>query len=362
MSDHQDIVIIGAGVIGLAIAKNLSEIGRDVVILEREASFGMITSSRNSEVIHAGLYFTPEMLKTKLCVTGKEMLYDYAKSHHIPHKRCGKLLVAYDNDEIAKLETIKNKALANGIDDITHLSQAMCNELEPDIFALEGLYSPSSGVIDTHSYMLSMIGNIEDNGGMIAYNTEIKVIEKLTSGFKVTLSDGYAFTCNTLINSGGLGAQNVAKLIDAMPKTLIPELVMAKGHYFTYSGKAKFKHLVYPLPNKGSLGLHLCINYADEVKFGPDINIVEVEEYDVNIDLKSKFIDSVKRYFPKLEEDKLSPAFAGIRPKLSKEGLDFNIQTSDIHGIDGLINLFGMESPGMTSSLAIGKYVKDILK
>lgn len=359
MTDHQDIIIIGAGVVGLSIGKHLAEMGRDVIILEKEKHFGMGTSSRNSEVIHAGLYFAPEWLKTQLCVRGKELLYQYSDFRHIPHQRCGKIIVASEADEIHKLENIKEKAAKNGVTDLTNLSQSEIKRLEPDIAGLEGLFSPSSGIIDSHMLMVNMIGDIEDNGGMIAYNIDIERIEKHNSSFKVTMKDGYALTCNTLINSAGLGAQELARKIDVMPSHLIPERIMAKGHYFTYSAKANFKHLVYPLPNKGSLGLHLCIDTGGGVKFGPDINIVDKEEYDVPLILKEKFFNAVKRYFPSVDPEKLNPDYAGIRPKLSEKGLDFNIQFQDSHGIEGLINLFGMESPGLTSSLAIGEYVRE---
>ena len=359
MTDHQDIIIIGAGVIGLSVGKHLAEMGRDVVILEKEKHFGMGTSSRNSEVIHAGLYFAPDWLKTKLCVRGKEMLYQYASIRHIPHKRCGKILVASETDEIEKLKTIKEKAANNGVDDLTNLSQQEIHKLEPDIAGLEGLLSPSSGIINSHILMVNMIGDIEENGGMIAYNIEIDAIEKHNSGFKVTMKDGYALTCNMLINAAGHGAQELARKIDALPSHLIPDRIMAKGHYFSYSGKASFKHLVYPLPNKGSLGLHLCIDTGGGVKFGPDINIVDKEGYDVPLILKDKFFNAVKRYFPSVDPKKLNPDYAGIRPKLSEKGLDFNIQFENTHGIEGLINLFGMESPGLTSSLAIGDYIRE---
>lgn len=358
MTDHQDIIIIGAGVIGLSIGKHLAKDGRDVLILEKEKHFGMETSSRNSEVIHAGLYFAPDWLKTKLCVRGKEMLYHYATERHIPHQRCGKIMVACEKDEIPKLGIIKEKAANNGVADLTHLSKAKINELEPDIAGIEGLFSPSSGIIDSHMLMVNMLGDIEDNGGMLAYDIEIGAIEKHKSGFKLTMKDGYALTCSMLINAAGLGAQEITDKIDAMPSNLIPKRVMAKGHYFSYSGKTSFKHLVYPLPNKGSLGLHLCIDTGGGVKFGPDINFVDQLDYNVPIELKEKFLTAVKRYFPKVDPEKLHPDYSGIRPKLSQAGLDFNIQFQDTHGIEGLINLFGMESPGLTSSLAIGDYIR----
>lgn len=357
MTDHQDIIIIGAGVIGLSIGKHLAENGRDVLILEKEKHFGMETSSRNSEVIHAGLYFEPDWLKTKFCVSGKEMLYQYAAKRHIPHLRCGKMMVASEKDEIPRLDIIKEKATKNGVTDLTRLSQAKIHNLEPDIAGLEGLFSPSSGIINSHMLMVNMLGDLEDKGGNVAYGIEIAAIEKIKTGLKITMADGYSLTCNILINAAGLGAQSIAAKIDALSSSHIPSLVLAKGHYFSYSGKTNFKHLIYPLPGKGSLGLHLCIDTGGGVKFGPDINFVDNLDYNVPIELKDKFLNAVKRYFPSVDPEKMHPDYAGIRPKLSQAGQDFNIQFEDTHGIKGLINLFGIESPGLTSSLAIGDYI-----
>lgn len=361
MSDHINTVIIGAGVIGLAIAKALTEQGDDLLILEKEKSFGMGASSRNSEVIHAGLYFSPHMLKTQACVRGKEMLYQYAKERHIPHKRCGKLLVASHEAELPKLSEIKINAANCGVTDLEELSRDECKALEPDISAVAGLFSPSSGVIDSHSLMLSLVGDIESSGAMIAYNTNIAAIEKKGSIFKITTTDDYSITCNRLINAAGLGAQKIAAKIGELDKCHIPELIMAKGHYFSYSGKTNFKHLVYPLPFQGGLGVHLTLDMAGGIKFGPDVHFVEHEEYNVSPSLKKNFLTSIQHYYPGIDSDKLHPDYAGIRPKLSKDGLDFNIQFEDTHAIEGLVNLFGMESPGLTSSLAIADYIKEKL-
>ena len=350
-------IIIGAGVIGLAIAKKLCEQGREVLILEKEKSFGMGISSRNSEVIHAGLYFKPEMLKTKLCVSGKEQLYQYAKERGIPHKRCGKLLVACSDAEQSKLKQIRLNAESCGVFDLEPLNASQCQRLEPDISALEGLYSPSSGVIDSHSLMLSLLGDIENNGGQAAFNIDISAIEKNSHGFKVTLRDGYQISSNNLINAAGLGTMNIAHMIDALDKCHIPKLIMAKGHYLSYSGKTNFKHLVYPIPFQGGLGIHLTLDMAGSVKFGPDVVYVRDEKYDLNTLNLNNFIQSIKHYFPKVNSDKLTPDYTGIRPKLSKDGEDFLIQFPENHAIKGLINLFGMESPGLTSCLAIADYV-----
>ena len=359
--DHVEIIIIGAGVIGLAIAKTLTESGREVLILEKEKSFGMGISSRNSEVIHAGLYFAPDMLKTTLCVSGKKQLYEYANDRHIPHKKCGKLLLATNSAECEKLQQIKLNAEKCGIDDLQSLTKEQCEELEPDISAVSGIYSPSSGVIDSHSLMLSLLGDAENAGGQAVFNTTINAITQISNGFLITTQDGFQITSKILINAAGLGAMNIAHMIDALDKALIPELIMAKGHYFSYSGKTNFKHLVYPVPFQGGLGVHLTLDMAGGVKFGPDVEFTTHEEYNVNPDLKDAFLQSIKRYFPDVDAEKLYPDYAGIRPKLSKDGKDFLIQFAEDHDIKGLINLFGMESPGLTSCLAIADYVMEKL-
>tara|TARA_R110002096_G_scaffold416576_3_gene619629 strand:+ start:69066 stop:70154 length:1089 start_codon:yes stop_codon:yes gene_type:complete len=362
MQDHVNTIVIGAGVIGLAIAKKLSEHGREVLVLEKEKNFGMGISSRNSEVIHAGLYFSPNMLKSKLCISGKDQLYQYARSRGIPHRRCGKLLVACSEAELFKLEQIKLNAEFCGVDDLESLSAADCLKLEPDLSAVAGLFSPSSGVIDSHSLMVSLLGDLENAGGQAVFKTTIKRIEKTSSGFLITLNDDYQISSNILINAAGLGAMDVAHLIDALDKSLIPELVMAKGHYLSYCGRTNFKHLVYPLPFQGGLGIHLTLDMAGGVKFGPDVVYVKDEDYNLTTLNKTTFIHSIKHYFPSVEPDKLTPDYAGIRPKLSKDGEDFLIQFPTDHGIEGLINLLGMESPGLTSCLSIADYVMENIK
>ena len=359
MSDHVDTVIIGAGVIGLSLARTLSRLKKNVLILEREKSFGMGVSSRNSEVIHAGLYFEADMLKSSLCVRGKEMLYQYAAKRHIPHKRCGKLLVACTEAELPKLEWIRQNAENCGVYDLELLTKDDCAALEPDISAVGGILSPSSGVIDSHSFMLCLLADTENSGGQVVFNTIISAIEKTASGFKITTSDDYSISCDLLINAAGLGAMKIAHMIEALDKSHIPELVMAKGHYFSYSAKTNFRHLVYPLPFQGGLGVHLTLDTAGAVIFGPDMHYVEHEKYDVNHSLKIDFVNSIKKYFPGIDDTKLRADYAGIRPKLSKDGLDFCIQFKKNHAIKGLINLFGIESPGLTASLAIADYIKE---
>ncbi len=358
MSDHIDYVIIGAGVVGLCIGRMLGIRGNDVLILEKEKSYGMGVSSRNSEVIHAGLYFPPKMLKSSLCLSGKQMLYQYATERNIPHKQCGKIVVASGILELPKLEAIKTNAEKCGVDDLRLLSEKECLELEPDLNAAAGIFSPSSGVIDTHAYMTALLGDLENNGGQAVYNTEITAIEKISPGFKITTNDDYNISCSNLINAAGLGAMKIAKMIDALDKKYIPPLVLAKGSYFSYSGKTNFKHLIYPVPFVGGLGIHLTLDMAGGVKFGPNVEFIEKEDYTVNHSIKDDFVKSIKNYLPNIDEDKLQPDYAGIRPKLCKEGTDFDIQFPSDHDIEGLVNLFGMESPGLTSSLAIAEYIK----
>lgn len=362
MTEHIGTIIIGAGVIGLAIAKKLAENGHEAIVLERKGNFGMGISSRNSEVIHAGLYFDKNWFKTKFCVSGKKRLYEYAVARGIPHRRCGKLLVASSDGELSKLERIKKTAHENGVPDLMPLSRLQCLELEPDINAVEGLFSPSSGVIDSHTLMQSLVADTENAGGQVVYNTEVTTIEKSANGFKLIMKDGYEIYCKNLINAAGLGAQKIARSLDALDKKLVPDLVLAKGCYFSYSGRTNFSHLVYPLPFQGGLGIHLTLDIAGGVKFGPDVEFVNHEDYSVPLSNKAKFIEAIRHYFPGIDPDKLSPDYTGIRPKLSKDGLDFMIQTPADHGIEGLINLFGMESPGLTSCLAVADNVEEYFK
>lgn len=363
MDNEVDIIIIGAGVIGLSIARSLSRKGCQTLLVEKNKNFGMGISSRNSEVIHAGLYHHPEMLKSNLCVKGKKALYEYAQKRHIPHKNCGKLVVATNSSELPKLEAIMGNAQKCGVHDLKMMTEKECKTMEPDIKAAAGLFSPSSGVIDTHSYMLSLLGDAESNGAEIAYQTEVTDIKKINNKFIITTKGAdktfFDIGCSTLINAAGLGAMKIAHMINDLNKSHIPELIMAKGSYFSYSGKTNFKHLIYPVPIIGGLGIHLTLDMAGGVKFGPDVEFIQHEEYDVMNSSKKTFLDLIKTYYPSIDETKLHPDYAGIRPKTSKKGDDFNIQFEAEHGIIGLVNLFGIESPGLTASLAIADHVTE---
>lgn len=364
MTDKIETVVIGAGVIGLAIAKELSEQGREVLVLERNAVFGEETSSRNSEVIHAGIYYKPGSLKAKLCVDGKKQLYHYCETNNIPHKRTEKLIVACSENDTQTLEAIKSNAEANGVDDLSFLTEKEAKSLEPHLECKSALLSPSTGIIDTHQYMLSLVGKIEAAGGQIAYNISIKRIEAQNDDFLIDCGD-YSFTCGQIINSAGLQAQAVANLIDGLPSQHIPNRYLAKGSYFTMSAKSPFHRLIYPVPDTASLGVHVTLDLQGQIRFGPDQEWIEEINYDVDPKRAESFYAAIRKYFPALKDNSLIPAYSGIRPKIqgpNDGNMDFTIQDNSVHGIPSLINLFGMESPGLTSSLAIGKYISKILK
>jgi len=370
MNNLLDVIIIGAGVNGLSIAKALSSKSLDVLVLEKEDNFGMGISSRNSEVIHAGIYNPPGFLKSSLCVSGNRKLYQYANARNIPHNACGKLIIASNKSELSRLESLKKNAEKCGVNDLELINADQCHKFEPDINAFAALHSPTSGIIDSHTYMMSLVADIENQNGQIVYRTEIIAIEKTTNGFSITTknrdNETYTLSCCLLINAAGLGAMDIAQMIDALDKKHVPELHYAKGNYFSYSGKNAFHKLIYPLPAIGGLGIHLTLDMAGGIKFGPDVEHIKTQDYSVNPALKSEFAMAIKKYYPSLDEKKLHPSFAGIRPKLSPPIagaplLDFDIQFNSDHGIEGLVNLFGVESPGLTSSLAIGDYVVENL-
>lgn len=357
-------IVIGAGVIGLAIARELAVAGRDVLVLEKAGYFGEETSSRNSEVIHAGIYYPKDSLKAGFCVEGKHLLYDYCRTRHIPHRNCGKLIVATAEEERKTLESLAAKAAANGVDDVVFLTKEEAVKMEPALNCTGALLSPSTGIIDSHQLMLAYVGETEDNGGAIAYRTAFQHAGKTAEGFTVT-AGGTAIDCRNLINSAGLSAQAVAPTIDGLAPEQIPERYLTKGSYFTMSARAPFSHLIYPVPNTASLGIHVTIDLAGQIRFGPDQEWVDHIDYRVDPARADDFYEAIRRYFPALPDDSLIPAYSGIRPKIqAPEGAmaDFVIAGEDTHGIPGLVNLFGMESPGLTSSLRIGAFVTDILR
>lgn len=362
--DRVDVIIVGAGAVGLAIAAKLSKKYQQVLLVDKNASFGEETSSRNSEVIHAGLDYPENSLKAKLCVKGKQQLYQYCQQRHIPHKKMGKLLVANGATEEAYLAKIITQAQRNGVDDLVWQSKAQLERSTPALRASSALLSPSTGIIDVHSYMQSLLAETEMSGATFVGQTMFISASQNSRGFSVRLNsqgEDINLQCSLLLNCAGLHASKVAKAIESMPAQHIPTIYYCRGHYFSYQGKSPFQQLIYPIPSANGLGIHASLNIAGQLKFGPDTKYVDSIDYRIDPELKNKFVDAIARYFPSLDANKLQPDYAGIRPKLqaANEGFkDFMIQDNKVHGIAGLINLFGIDSPGLTSSLAIAEYVE----
>jgi len=367
--EQVDAIVVGAGVVGLAIAARISQHFSNVLVVDKNASFGEETSSRNSEVIHAGIYYPENSLKAALCVSGKEMLYQYCEKRHVPFLRTGKLIVAQNPDEEAYLQQTNKKAFANGVDDLQWVSQQQLRRSNPELSATAALLSPSTGIVDAHSYMLSLLTDIEKNGGEFVAKTAVVEACAVGDGFHVTLNsqgEEMELASTYLINSAGLYAEQVAKGIEGLDAIHVPKIHWCRGHYFSYSGKSPFTQLIYPVPevNGVGLGIHATLDLGGQLKFGPDTEYIDQLEYGVNSQLKEKFTRAIQRYFPQLNPDKLQPAYSGIRPKLQGPNdsfRDFSIQGAEVHGINGLVNLFGIESPGLTASLAIAEDVLDRL-
>jgi L-2-hydroxyglutarate oxidase LhgO len=352
-------VVIGAGVVGLACAARLAEAGRDVLVLEQHELIGSETSSRNSEVIHAGIYYPTGSQKARLCVEGKAMLYDYCERYAVPHARCGKIIVAVTDAQTEVLEGYRAQAAANGAGELSWLDRRQICQLEPNVAGVSALLSPTTGIIDSHSFMLSLRGRLEANGGMIAFGTRVLGLAE-AGGRPRVLLDGDALDCRLLINSAGLAAPDLAKDVD----NHAPPAYFARGHYFTYSGKPPFSRLVYPVAEPGGLGVHVTIDLAGQVKFGPDVEWCDRADYEFDAGRKPAFADAIRRYFPSLDIDRLQPGYVGVRPKISAPGepaADFRLDGAAAHGIPGLVNLLGIESPGLTSSLAIANRVCDLV-
>ena len=360
-----DCAVIGAGVVGLAVARALAMSGRDVIVLEAADAIGTGTSSRNSEVIHAGIYYPKDSLKAELCVSGKHLLYDYCPAHGVGHQQCGKLIVATSDTQLDTLDDIKEKAYNNGVPDLQHLTESQANKLEPDLTTTGALLSPSTGIIDTHGLMLAYQGDAEDHGTMIAFNAPVTGGNPENNGIRLSVAgaDQLDLQCNLVINCAGLFAQDVAASIQDFPREHIPESYYAKGNYFVLSGKTPFSHLIYPVPEEAGLGVHLTLDLAGQARFGPDVEWTEDVEYSVDPARAEAFYDAIRTYWPALPDASLSPGYSGIRPKLNGQGhpaSDFVIDGPETHGVEGLINLFGIESPGITASMAIARHVSEL--
>lgn len=355
--ENIDCLVIGAGVVGLAVARALAQSGREVIVVDREAGIGMGTSSRNSEVIHAGLYYPRGSLKAELCVHGKDMLYAYVAERGIPHRRCGKLIVATSGAQRAELERIRANAFACGVTDLVLMDAEHARQLEPALHCSAALYSPSSGILDSHAFMLALQGDAEHADAMFAFRSEVTRGRAGADGIELTVAGDTELELNarTVVNCAGLFAPQVARTIAGLPAAFIPQERYAKGNYFSLSGAAPFRHLVYPVPEPGGLGVHMTLDLGGQAKFGPDVEWVEQIDFHVDTRRADGFAAAIRKYWPQLPDGALQPAYVGIRPKIDAGGsADFLISTPAEHGVAGLYNLFGIESPGLTSALAIG--------
>lgn len=362
-----DCIVIGAGVVGLAVARALAARGLEVVALEREDVPGSGTSSRNSEVIHAGLYYAPGSLKARLCVRGRQQLYRYCRERHVAHRNCGKLVVATTDEEVGTLERYLETAQRNGVGDLRLLAPPEVTELEPEVRCVAALWSPSTGILDCHEFMQALIADLEGSGGALICRAEVTAGRLGRDAHSVTVSEDGSSTelaARFLVNAAGLGAQELAGRFAGLAAQTIPPRFLAKGHYFTLSGRAPFRHLVYPVAGRAGLGIHVTLDLAGGVRFGPDVEWVDSVDYGFDSGRQSAFAEAIRRYYPGLDPGRLQPGYTGIRPKLVGAGApaaDFLIQGPETHGWEGLVNLYGIESPGLTASLAIAEEVVDRL-
>ncbi len=367
-----DCLIIGAGVVGLACAAELARRGREVLVAEATGAIGSGVSSRNSEVIHAGIYYPTGSLRHRLCVAGRRKLYNYAASHGVAHRKCGKLIVATSPEEETQIAALHERALENGVEGMLALTAKEAKQLEPNLQCLAALLSEETGIVDAHALMLALQGDLEASGGAVAFNAPVLGGESKTGGgFEIRIG-GEApvlVKCNVVINAAGLNAQSVAASIAASQDQMIPPLVLAKGSYFSVTGRSAFSRLIYPAPVEGGLGVHLTLDLAGRMRFGPDVEWLATADpaqvdYRVDSERAQRFYAIIRRYWPNLPDRALTADYSGCRPKLSGPGqasADFRIDGPSAHAISGLVNLFGIESPGLTSSLAIGEYAAELI-
>jgi len=362
--DSVECVVVGAGAVGLAIARALALAGREVAILEAEEAIGTHTSSRNSEVIHAGIYYAKDSLKARACVRGKQRLYEYCVRHGIPHARCGKLIVATDEAQLPRLEAIQRQAHANGVTDVVWMTREQALALEPELRCAAALYSPSTGVIDSHALMLGYLGDAEANGAMLALNSRLEQACVRDGGFELQVRGSQPVLARHLVNSAGLTAPGVALRIEGYPAAHAPRELYAKGNYYSLGRRSPFSRLIYPVPEPGGLGVHVTLDLAGQARFGPDVEWVDRIGYEVDPRRAERFYAAIRRYWPGLPDGALAPGYCGIRPKISGPGepaADFVIQGPADHGVPGLVHLFGIESPGLTASLALADDVAALL-
>jgi L-2-hydroxyglutarate oxidase LhgO len=356
------VLVIGAGVIGLAVARAAARRGHEVVVAEAASAIGTGISSRNSEVIHAGMYYATGSLRGQHCVRGRRMLYEFCASHGVPHRKCGKLIVATNTAELDKIQAIEAQGRINDVEGLALIGGNAARALEPELSCIGALHSPETGVIDGHRYMLALRGELEDLGGAIALNTPVIGAKRKGGQWQVAFGgrDGGEFAFDAVVNCAGLGAQAVARAMADYPAARVPRLVLAKGNYFTFAGRPVFSRLIYPTPIVGGLGVHVTLDLAGRMRFGPDVEWIEREHYDVDPKRAALFYERIRTYWPGLPAGSLSPDYSGIRPKLSGPGepqADFMIDAPAQHGLPGLVQMFGIESPGLTSSLSLGEEV-----
>ncbi|HUH58981.1 MAG TPA: NAD(P)/FAD-dependent oxidoreductase [Candidimonas sp.] len=362
-----DCVVLGAGVVGLAVARKLAMMGRDVLLVEATEAIGTGTSSRNSEVIHAGIYYEPNSLKARLCVDGKRMLYAYCAERGVPYRRLGKLIVSASADQSLRLGAIAERARLNGVDDLYRISGAEARELEPSLVCDAALVSPSTGIVDSHALMLSLQGDAENHGAQCVFHTRFSSGQVLPSGEFLLRFDGeesMELTANCVINSTGLSAPTVARRLEGQAAGHIPNAYYCKGSYFTLAGRSPFSRLIYPMPDSAGLGVHLTLDMGGQAKFGPDTEWVDGEDYTLDATRANTFYEAVRRYWPALPDGALNPGYTGIRPKIVRAGepaADFMIAGPALHGTANLVNLFGIESPGLTACLALADATAEAL-
>ena len=362
MSEKIGAVVVGAGVVGLACARALARRGIETVILETHDAIGLETSSRNSEVIHAGLYYPPGSLKAQLCVEGNRLLYAFCEQHRVAHRRCGKLIVATSAAQAEKLAALKSQSAQNGVEDLRPLTAAEARALEPQLSASAALLSPSTGIVDSHGLMLALQGEAEAHGAALALKSPLLRAEARGDGFVLEVggAEPMRLECDILINSAGLHAAKLAATIAGLDARHVPKQYFARGNYFALAGRAPFSRLVYPLPEPGGLGVHLTLDLGGQARFGPDVEWVDALDCTVDPRRADAFYAEVRQYWPGLADGALQPAYAGIRPKLAgpnDPAADFLVQSEAAHGVPGLVNLFGIESPGLTACLALAERV-----
>jgi L-2-hydroxyglutarate oxidase LhgO len=355
-------IVVGAGVVGLAVARALARAGREVLVLEAAEGIGTETSSRNSEVIHAGIYYPAGSLMARFCVAGRRKLYRYCQEGGIPHRNCGKLIVATNAEEDAMLAGIKRRAEGNGVEGMQVLTAAKAIDLEPSLHCTSALLSASTGIIDSHAFMLALQGDAENAGALTVFHSPVARGRRATGRIEIDVggTEPMSLRCRLLVNSAGLHAPALARAIEGMPADCIPTPYYAKGNYFTLAGHSPFSRLIYPVPVPGGLGVHMTMDLGGQARFGPDVQWVEAIDYTVDPRRSDGFYAAVRRYWPALKDGALQPGYAGIRPKIVPKGApaqDFVVQGPQTHGVAGLINLFGIESPGLTAALAIAEHV-----